>query len=1509
MHFWARLWLGSAAGDRVGVGGVLDIAGGRPIADHETLIRSTISRWRVGLIDVAAANRLLGLRPDGADTIEVVRPAAGDILSRLRSGGSFAFRSLELRAGAAEVPPPAPYLLDTDKGPDDLEAALEALVRRSERDSLERGWPVLYLAFGMLAWADRDRARHTSPLLLVPVKLVAAEARQPPMLESAEDDPVINPALGLELSRDGIALPRVDDLPEVTLNALLERVRGAVAARDGWLISESVVLSCFPPMNEAMYQDLLDHEDLIMAHGAVRALAAGDRNGAGSVFGAASGRQNGFGVAAEVPPVLLNADSSQRACIAAALAGRSFTIDGPPGTGKSQTIANIVGALLHAGKTVLVASHKAAALDVVAHRLAGAGLAGYLLELHSGKATRTEVAASLAAALDATPAPSADTGLPAQQQNQLRDYTQAVHRVREPLGYSVHDVLAMIASMPAVPVAPTAGLAPVQLTSEVLYAIGRSAEAVASAWRPAAQGQSFAWRGVIERGPLDGRLYEAASALEALARVAQGNQILADATGLTRPSDAHTLAKLLDHLLTWPEELPDEWLTADKLDVVDAAAAQLTAALTAIDARETQAAREAGIGWSAIPHRATLPATGDKALAALEPACADVSGLYAKQITGLARDFSVAADQLESWLRTVSGLAAGLGLQPPATFANADDLLSLARLAGEPDRPERAWLSVPGYRAAGNAAQVLYDAHRALADAEAAARSYFTPDALRYDVSGLARRFAHDYHGLGRMSGAYRTDKRTVDSFTRRGVSEETAQAQLGLAAAWRQAAEALAAAESRYAALLGPYYGGRATDFTRLERVLTHASNAIQSARGQDLSRAAGYLSRDAAPNGALGAAVAKARHDLSAWQAALAPAPALAPRPELLDGTIMGAAGWLRAHLGPLRAASEFTRVVGEVVGRPLTFGQARHLVALREAADAAHAQLTARDAIFRNLCGQLYTGLDTDIRTLRDTLEWARRLRSMITGGSGPLTPEHLTAAESAVPTDRLAKAADAWDEASAALQRAFSRDQRPDLAAELDDYQGGYQLLEAMFNDPGGRDEWHAYQAASTSLAAHRLDPVLDFCVAERVAPAQVPLVIKRALLQAWADHQLRTDPALAPLRTAGPDALVTRYQELDRALTATAAADVIRACDARRPRGDTGESAVIRLEAAKKSGQLPVAELLEQARHLTQAIKPCVLSSPLAVSQYLPAGMNFDVVIFDEASRISSADSVNCIYRGGSVIVAGDQRQLPPASFSTALDDGEAEFEEAANPESVLDRARRSGAFDDLTLRWHYRSRDEALIAYANAAFYDGRLVPVPGGGSAPGGGPGASGGPEAGIELFYGQGAYRSRTAKDNPGEAARVAQRIVHHYQTRPALSLGVVAFSEAQADAIETALGEARSQHPGLDRFFGTDRLHGFFVKNADAAQGDERDVLILSVGYGPDEAGRLTTDFGPLGGPDGWRRLNVAITRARYRTEIVSSIHASDIPEAFAGEGLKHLRGYLGYAARARSRATAS
>ena len=1192
-----------------------------------------------------------------------------------------------------------------------------------------------------------------------------------------------------------------------------------------------------------------------MAHAAVGALAAGGPAGAGRDFAFDEIPEHEIDgrAAPEVTPVVLDADASQRAAIAAALDGRSFVMDGPPGTGKSQTIANMIGAALHAGKTVLFVSEKAAALDVVRDRLAGAGLGAYLLELHSQRATRQQVAASLGRALDTVPVapppmPRADVDTARKRREQLNAYAEAMNRTRDPLGYSLHDILGVIANQSTVPDAPATGLAPVgDLTVEAFSEIRQTTAALAAAWRPAAQGRSFVWRGVTERGSLDARLYQAASALEALAGMTKLNETIAEVTGLTRPSDAGALAGLLSHLLAWPPGMPDEWLTAGTIEPAEATVAQVAATLSEIADGEGQAARAAGAPWSAIPQSGLLPAVHGAALAALAPPCADPGGLTAEQISGLSRAFAADADMLQERLGSLSSLAGMLGLRPPVTFSHAADLLAIADLAGATDRPERGWLSVPGYQAASEAGRALYDAHRALAAAAADASAYFTPEALQHDAHGLADRFSGEHLGLGKLSADYRTDKRAVAAFTRDDIARETAYQQLPLAAAWQSAAQAVAAAEASFAPLLGRYYAGAATDFDRLGRALTHAADAVHRAHGQDLRKAATQIGSDALPNPAVTAIAAESRQALSAWQAALAPRPATAGRPELLNGTIAEAVGWLRAHLAPLHAAGAFTHQVSEVAGRQLTFVQARHLVALREAADAAHERLAAQDAAFRDVCGDLYAGGETDVTALRAALDWARRLRTMLTGGAGPLTPAHLKAAESAVPTPRLPAADDAWRQARDSLMAAFDPDRRADLVTELDDYADTADLLTVMFDDTGGRDEWHTYQAARASLAAHGLDLAVDFCIAEHVEPAQVPQVIERALLQEWAEYHLRTDPALAAVRAADRDALVREYQELDKALIGAATGDIIRACNARRPRGDAGESALIRREAEKKAGHMPVRVLIEQARQVCQAIKPCFLMSPLAVSQYLPAGLHFDMVIFDEASQVSPADAIGCIYRGSALILAGDQRQLPPASRRRRDGGGERPQEAGgtADPESVLDLAKGSGAYRSLALRWHYRSRHESLIAFSNAAFYEGRLVTFPSRNSD---------GPNVGVELFWDEGTYRRGTSRDNPDEATRVAERVIHHYDTRPDRSLGVVAFSEAQATAIEAAVGRARQRRPDLDRLFTDDRLRGFFVKSLDAVQGDERDVVILSIGYGQDENGQLTMDFGPLSRPGG-------------------------------------------------------
>ena len=1288
----------------------------RPAAGRDTHVHTVIGRWRDSLIDAAAARALLSVTPGADGVITIVRPPAVEVIARLAAGSAFTLRP---RADGLDgaAPRPGPGVLDTDLDPTSLAVTARQLTLRPGPDDPGGGEGALYLAAGTLTWAGEDQARRTSPLLLVPVRLTAAGDGDLPVLAPAADGPLVNPALAREMARYRVGLPPVRDLDEVALAGLLEAAVEAASAREGWRVGGTLLLSWFPFPRGATYRDLLDHEELAAAHPAVRALAADGPTGPGQAFSRpAAAPQIGGWAAPEAAPLILAADSSQRACVAAALAGRPLLMEGAAGTGKRQTVANMIGAVLHAGQTVLLISPDAAG-GAVSERLNRAGLGPYLLELGAQAAASAEVAAELAAALDAPPAAPAPDGPEAdaerQRLSQFSAHASAMKRSRPPLGYSLHDVIGMAASVRDLPAAPAGGPAPASLTAAVFGEIRQAAAALAAAWRPAAEGRSFPWRGVTARGSQDDRLYQAASALEELAGMVRVNQALADVTGLTRPSGAPALAALLDHLWGWPEGMPDEWLTVDTLDAVEVAVTQLAAALTAISAREGQAAKAAGGDWRTIPRPDALPAADTRALASLSPPGADPAELTAGQIGGLARTFSAAADLLDKRLGTLANLASMLGMPAPVTFSDAADLLTLAHLAEEPDRPERSWLSIPGQQAAYEAGRTLYEAHRVLAAAAAAASAYYTPEALQHDVAALAQRLGQEHNRLSRLSGDYRTDRRTVALFTREGVPPETALEHLALAAAWQHAAQGLAAAEARHAALLGPYYSGQATDFDRLGRALTHAATAVRAARGHDLSRAAEHISRETAPKPVITATAAEIRQDLAAWQASLAPAPAVAPRPELMNGGITAAADWLRAHLAPLHTASAFSERMSEAAGRQLTFGQARQLVALREAADAAHAELTSRDAVFAELCGRLYAGTQTDVAALSAALEWARGLRAMITGGPGPLTPAHLKAAESAVPAAGLAEAAAAWQAACASLADAFGPERRHALAAELDDYEDGTAVLEAMFNDTTGRDEWHAYQAARASLAAFGLTEAADFCVAQHVPAARVPQVIEGAVLQGWAEYQLRTAPDLAAFRAVDRGSLLRDYQELDAALLSAAAGEIARACNARRGHSDSGETALIRREAGKAAvpaaagsprgpglpgrhglagmaegaaepdtGEagtaqpaLPLRELLQRAGRTVQALKPCFVMPPHAVSRYVPADLRFDVVIIGDADQLTPAEAAACLYRGSTAVLVTEP--AGPAG--------------PAGP--VPAAAAASGVYEHISLSWRYQSGD------------------------------------------------------------------------------------------------------------------------------------------------------------------------------------------------------------------------
>ena len=336
----------------------------------------------------------------------------------------------------------------------------------------------------------------------------------------------------------------------------------------------------------------------------------------------------------------------------------------------------------------------------------------------------------------------------------------------------------------------------------------------------------------------------------------------------------------------------------------------------------------------------------------------------------------------------------------------------------------------------------------------------------------------------------------------------------------------------------------------------------------------------------------------------------------------------------------------------------------------------------------------------------------------------------------------------------------------------------------------------------------------------------------------------------------------------------------------------GEMATLRGELNKKRRHIPIRQLMAKAGRAIQQAKPVFMMSPMSIANFLPPGaLEFDVVIFDEASQVKAVDAFGAILRGKQVIVVGDTKQMPPTNFfgrDVEIDDEE---NVTADIESILSMFKYAGA-QERYLRWHYRSRHESLIAVSNVEFYEQKLMVFP----SPGRNENATG-----LRFHHLPAALydRGRT-RTNKGEAQAVARAVIEHARNRPNHSLGIVAFSVAQRDLIQMEVELLTRQHPELQGFFTARQNEPFFVKNLENVQGDERDVIYISIGYGRNESGKIAKEFGPINREGGHRRLNVLITRAKLGMEVFCNFRADDLElDATAIHGVRALKNFLKYA----------
>ncbi|MCK5039341.1 MAG: DUF3320 domain-containing protein [Candidatus Aenigmarchaeota archaeon] len=326
--------------------------------------------------------------------------------------------------------------------------------------------------------------------------------------------------------------------------------------------------------------------------------------------------------------------------------------------------------------------------------------------------------------------------------------------------------------------------------------------------------------------------------------------------------------------------------------------------------------------------------------------------------------------------------------------------------------------------------------------------------------------------------------------------------------------------------------------------------------------------------------------------------------------------------------------------------------------------------------------------------------------------------------------------------------------------------------------------------------------------------------------------------------------------------------------------------ILKRENEKKRRLKPIRDLLEEIPDLIFSLKPCFMMSPLSVSQYInPNKIKFDVVIFDEASQIMPEDAVSCLMRSKQAIVVGDTQQLPPTNFFMSRQDDEIVEEEIEDLESFLSEC--STKFRSKPLLWHYRSKNEHLIAFSNRFFYEHRLITFPN----------AKIKDDSGLDFVHVKtGVYDRGKSRKNRVEARETVKKYKELREKFPKKSIGIIAFSIAQENAIREEFRVV-----GINIEESLDSYHeALFVKNLETVQGDERDIILISIGYGKDSFGKLSYHFGPLNREGGYKRLNVAITRSRFKTVVISSISPEELDEDKINvDGVRYLKYYLDYA----------
>lgn len=1443
--------------------------------------KDRLARWQRKLLDLSLRNVLLNFKPGKKSLLlDVAAPAledalaAGQTLQLLptrelmdgqdpRSQALHEARSLEdlHSAHAAEALQRKQVFIRLPEP--ELEVRLVDLYRGARTALQEGGANTLFIALGFLVWTrpDKPEMRVKAPLILLPVTLERKSARSGFTLHAHEDEARFNPTLVEMLRQDfqlELGVP-AGDLPQgaagVDIAGIWTRVRTAIKNVRGWEVSEDVVLSMFSFAKYLMWKDLVDRTEDLKKSPVVAHLLDTPREPYRSHIAFPEARR----LDAEYPPEQvfspLPADSSQLSAILAAAKGKDFVLIGPPGTGKSQTIANLIAQCLAEGKRVLFVAEKIAALDVVYRRLREVGLGDFCLELHSNKSRKLDVLKQLHQSWDSSGQIDAASWRAQAQQlgrvrAQLSTYVERLHR-RYDNGLTVYRAIGQVASGAALP--------------EL----------------------NFIWPSphVHDEAAL-AQLRDVAARLRANAS-AVGGEHLVDGP--------------------WAAIHATDWSVRWQQDTVRAAQA-LQAASVGLTTAGEQLAQQLHIEWPALhrPARAALAL-----LAQTLPQAAEEAWGFC-----LVPDSAPIGEALQSgveWLVQHRDISAQMS---PACPGEVQDRLTQAIAALEQRQRLHAELGTPWPAAVSDDIDNGLQCIAEIAELRQSLSVPYSAGVAQLNVGQLQRAWAKAEKALWPLSWLGRRKVRAALDAAIEGTGEPRVAEDLAALVRIQALSEALN--QIHPGAWDDGLWAGHKTRTDDM-RCALQVNTALKAARLHQpyaVDGLAAVAQGGCGERWAQEAERLQALHDIDQRLAECAPLSAVSHglwRGHDTDVDLLRAAlAFERERLALAGRGSLLTAHPAVAEGRCGALLQQEHR--RLHARGALETRLAALSDLAHQ-CPGLWQGLDT----APDAVERALRFHTALHRSLSGLGLDGDAAARQALHqalTTRHAEWAHGGALAQACQQVALQVTRLHDAIAHFSTLADQPEALQASFADATPADlaavaarieahapglhAWCAWRYTQAAVRAAGLGALADAIEAGGIAPAQALQAFEVNYARWWLAEVVDEDDVLKRFVSAEHEQRISAFRALDDEFTAATRQWIRAKLCADLPSADSldrhSEWGVLRREITKKSKHLPLRQLLQEIPSVVLRLTPCLLMSPLSIAQYLsPDASNFDIVIFDEASQIPVWDAVGAMARGKQVVMVGDPKQLPPTNFfgrENSADDDAPDVE--SDLESILDECL-GASLPTRNLSWHYRSKHESLIAFSNHKYYGGGLVTFP-----------SPTTEDNAVRFHWVQGQYEKGGARTNQIEAKALVADLVARLHApgfrASGLTVGVVTFNAEQQHLIEDLLDAERRKDPDLESYFAESELEPLFVKNLESVQGDERDIMYFSITYGPDISGAVSMNFGPLNRDGGERRLNVAVTRARHELRVFSSLRGDQMDlSRTKANGVRDLKHFLEFAER--------